>query len=80
MFEDLHVLPDDSYAAAVEAFQRASCNLTDPFVGPIRMSRGPYSSPKRGPATPSNSSSAVRLRLQWTGERDTRLEALQCRQ
>ncbi len=31
--KDLHVLPDDSYASAVEAFQRASCNLTDPFIG-----------------------------------------------
>jgi protein-tyrosine phosphatase len=30
--KDLHALPDDSYAAAVEAFQRASCNLTDPFI------------------------------------------------
>jgi hypothetical protein len=25
--KDLHVLPDDSYAAAVEAFQRASCPI-----------------------------------------------------
>jgi hypothetical protein len=37
--KDLHVLPDDSCAVAVAAFQRASCNLTDPFVGPMRLSR-----------------------------------------
>jgi hypothetical protein len=35
--KDLHVLPDDSYAAAVEAFQRASCHLTDPFICQLQI-------------------------------------------
>jgi hypothetical protein len=35
--KDLHVLPDDSYAAAVEAFQRASCNLTDLFANHVKI-------------------------------------------
>ena len=66
--KELHVLPDDSYTAAVEAFQRASCKLTDPFIGPMRLSRRRYSSSKRPPLTDEASPLAVLPRPPLTDE------------